>query len=327
VTPTVLAQVAYVGSKVTHLAQNLMANQVNPVYLSYGSQLLAQVPNPFYGEITNGPLSYSTVSFNQLLRPYPQYQQLLLVREDSGDSEYESVQFRLDKQFSHGLNVNAGYTISKLMTDDFESGVNETGPQNALYNNHYNHTIDTNDVPQRLVVSWMYELPFGKGKAYLGSGLISKVLGGWEWSGIAAFQRGIPLRIAGPDNTGLPSFGLNVGRGNRLCNPVQSNPTMNEYFNTSCFAPAPPFTIPTDSLTQPVLRDYGRKNVNMSVIRNQMFKERYNVQFRLEAFNVFNHPALSLGSGSSVTIGAAQFGEVLTGTNPRQLQLGLRLVF
>ena len=327
VTPTVMAQVAYVASKVTHLAQNLMANQVNPVYLSYGSQLLAQVPNPFYGQITNGPLSYPTVSFNQLLRPYPQYQQLLLVREDSGDSEYESVQFRLDKQFSHGLNVNAGYTISKLMTDDFESGVNETGPQNALYNNHYNHTIDTNDVPQRFVVSWMYELPVGKGKAYLGSGLISKMLGAWEWSGIAAFQKGIPLRIAGPDNTGLPSFALNVGRGNRLCNPVLSNPTTGQYFNTSCFAPAPPFTIPTDSLTQPVLRDYGRANVNMSAIRNQVFKERYNVQFRLEAFNVFNHPALSLGSGSSVTIGAAQFGQVLAGGNPRQLQLGLRLVF
>ena len=132
--------------------------------LSYGSQLLQQVANPFYGQITSGALSYPTVAFSQLLRPYPQYQQLLLVRQDSGDMEYQSVQFRVDKRFGHGLTFDAGYTISKTMTDAFESGVTETGPQNALYNNHYNHSLDTNDVPQRLVISWIYELPFGKEK-------------------------------------------------------------------------------------------------------------------------------------------------------------------
>ena len=192
---TILLQVAYVGSKVTHLAQNLFANQVSPAYLSYGSQLLQQVPNPFYGKITDGALSYPTVAFNQLLRPYPQYQQLLLVRQDSGDMEYQSVQFRVDKRFGHGLTLDAGYTISKNMTNDFESGVTETGPQNALYNNHYNHTLDTNDVPQRLVVSWLYELPFGKGKAFLNNGLASKIIGSWQFNGIAVFQKGIPLRM------------------------------------------------------------------------------------------------------------------------------------
>jgi hypothetical protein len=312
---------------VTHLAQNLFANQVNPFYLPYGSQLLAQVPNPFYGKITDGALSYPTVAFNQLLRPYPQYQQLLLVRQDSGDMEYQSVQFKVVKQFSHGLMVTGGYTISKNMTDDLESGVTETGPNDALYNNHYNHTPDTNDIPQRFVAAWMYELPFGKGKAFLGSGLVSKLIGSWQWNSIATFQKGVPLRIVGPDTTGLPDFSLNAGRGNRLCNPVLSNPTTGEYFKTSCFAPAAPFTMPTDSLTQPVLRDYGRANFDMSLFRNQMFKERYNVQLRIEAFNVFNHPMLSLGNGSSVSISSAQFGQVLTGINPRQLQLGLRIVF
>ena len=65
----------------------------------------------------------------------------------------------------------------------------------------------------------------------------------------------------------------------------------------------------------------------MSVFRNQKVGERYNVQFRLEAFNVMNHPMLTLGNGSSVTVSSAQFGQVLTGINPRQLQLGLRLLF
>lgn len=325
--PTIMVEAAYVGSKVTHLAQNLFGNQVNPAYLSYGSQLLAQVANPFYGQITDGALSYPTVAFNQLLRPFPQYQQLLLVRQDSGDMEYQSVQFKVVKQFSHGLAVTGGYTISKDMTDDFESGVTETGPNNALYNNHYNHTIDTNDIPQRFVAAWMYELPVGLGKAHLSSGALGKVIGAWQWNSIATFQKGVPLRIVGSDNTGLPDFSLNAGRANRLCNPVLSNPTTNQYFSTSCFAQAAPFTMPTDSLTEPRLRDYGRANFDMSLFRSQIIKERYTVQLRFEAFNVFNHPMLSLGNGSSITVSSAQFGQVLEGINPRQLQLGLRLVF
>jgi hypothetical protein len=85
--------------------------------------------------------------------------------------------------------------------------------------------------------------------------------------------------------------------------------------------------MPNDSITQPRLRDPGRQNFDMALIRNQPFRERYNVQFRAEVFNVFNHAALSLGSGSSVTVGTPQFGKILTGTNPRNIQLGLRLVF
>ncbi len=324
---TLMLEAAYVGSKVTHLAQNLFANQVNPIYLSYGSQLLAQVPNPFYGKIKSGALSFPTVAFNQLLRPFPQYQQLLLVRQDSGDMEYQSVQFKVTKQFSHGFTITGGLTISKDMTNDFESGVTETGPNNALYNNHYNHTIDTNDIPRRLVAAWMYELPVGSGKAHLGSGLAGKIVGAWQWNGIATFQKGVPLRIVGPDNTGLPDFSLNAGRANRLCDPVLQNPTTNQYFNTSCFASASAFTMPTDSLTQPKLRDYGRANFDMSLFRTQKFGERFSAQFRLEAFNIMNHPMLTLGNGSSVSVSSAQFGQVLTGINPRQLQLGLRLLF
>ena len=85
--------------------------------------------------------------------------------------------------------------------------------------------------------------------------------------------------------------------------------------------------MPTDSLTQPRLRDFGRANFDMSLFRTQKFGERFSAQFRLEAFNVMNHPMLTLGNGSSVSVSSAQFGQVLTGINPRQLQLGLRLLF
>ena len=136
-------------------------------------------------------------------------------------------------------------------------------------------------------------------------------------------------RISAPDTTGLLDFALNAGRGNRLCNPVlpSNKKSTDRYFDTGCFAAAAPFPMPTDSLTQPQLRDYGRHNFDLSLIRNQTFKESYNLQFRIEAFNIFNTPALSLGKDSSVAVGNPQFGKVLTGTNPRVLTLGVRFLF
>ncbi len=329
VTPTLMVQAGYVGSKVTHLAQNRFYNQNDPLLLPLGSALLQQVPNPFLGKIKSGSLSFPTVERRQLLRPYPQYLQFLIVRDGYGDQHYEGFQLRVDKQLQHGLNFTAGYTLSKTITNNFESATGETGPQNALYNPNYSRAIDTNDVPQRLVLSYMWELPFGSRKAYLSSGLLSHIVGNWQVGGITVLQSGIPLRIAAADATGLLDFGLNVGRGNRLKDPVlpKDQRTMDRYFDTTAFALAPPFTMPNDSITQPRLRDFGRRNFDMSMIRNQPFKERYNVQFRAEFFNVFNTPALALGSGSSVTVNTPQFGKVLAGASPREIQLGLRLVF
>ena len=194
------------GSKVTHLAQNLFANQVNPIYLSYGSQLVAQVQIPITGRSQAGLSAFRPWLSISSCGLFPNTSNCYWCGQDSGDMEYQSVQLKVTKQFSHGLTVTGGLTISKNMTDAFESGVTETGPNNALYNNHYNHTIDTNNIPERLVAAWMYELPVGPGKAHLGSGVPSKILGSWQWNGIATFQKGVPLRIVGPDNTESTRF-------------------------------------------------------------------------------------------------------------------------
>jgi hypothetical protein len=90
---------------------------------------------------------------------------------------------------------------------------------------------------------------------------------------------------------------------------------------------APAYTLPTDSITEPNLRDYGRANFDISLIRNQPFREHYNAQLRFDAYNAFNHPILTLGTGSSVTIGTPQFGQVLSGGGQRSVQAALRLVF
>ena len=329
VTPTLLVEVGYVGNKVTHLDENRNYNQNNPLLLSLGSQLLQQVANPYYGIIKSGSLSFPTVPLNQLLRPYPQFLQVLIPRDGYGDAHYESFQLRIDKQYSHGLSFSAAYTNSKTITNNSESATGERLGQNAFYNPNYNRSLDSNDVPQRLVLGYMWEVPFGRHRPYVSTGVLSQIIGNWQISGITVFQRGIPLRISAPDTTGLLNFVYNVSRANRVCDPVlpsgQRSP--DKYFNTACFVAATPFTIPNDSLNQPRLRDPGRRNFDVSFMRNQPFKERYNVQLRAELFNLFNTPALSLGDGSSMTLNTPQFGKILIGTSPRTVQLGLRMVF
>jgi hypothetical protein len=327
-TSTLLVQAGYVGSKMTHVLQNRFHNQNDPNLLSMGARLLDLVPNPYFGKVTSGTLSFPTVQRRQLLRPFPQYLQLLVPRDGYGDQHYQSFQLRVDKQYSRGFTMSLAYTISKAITNNSESG-GDLGPHNAQYNPDFSRSIDKDDIPQRLVFSYIYELPFGKGHSRLATGPLSAIIGKWQLNGITIFQSGVPLRITGPDTTNLLDFSANAGRANRLCDPVLSKDqrSTERYFDTSCFAAAPPFTLPTDSMTQPRLRDYGRTKFDASLIRTQVIKERYNLQFRAEVFNVFNTPALSLGRDASVAVGNPQFARVLSGTGPREITLGLRFLF
>lgn len=328
-TNTLLVEAGYVGSRTLHVGQNRFYNQNDPLLLPLGERLLDQVPNPFFGKIRSGPLSFPTIQRRQLLRPFPQYLQFLVPRDGYGDANYHSYQLRVDKQFSNGVSFTLGYTVAKTITNTFESAAGERGPQNSFYNPDYNRSLETNDVAQRLVLSYLWELPFGPKKRFLGNGLAGQVLGNWQLSGITVLQGGIPLRIAASDTTGLLDFPLNVGRGNRLKDPVlpSSERTADRYFDTSAFAIAPAYTLPNDTLNQNRLRDPGRRNFDVSFIRNQRFRENYNIQFRAEFYNLFNTPALSLGNGSSVTVNTPQFGRILIGTSPRNVQLGIRVVF
>ncbi len=328
--PTLVVEVGYVGNKTTHLTQNRFYNQNDPLLLSLGSKLVQKTANPFYGKIQSGDLSYPTINVNQALRPYPQYLQILIPRDGYGDAHYHAFQLRVDKQYSRGLTLTAAYTISKTITNVFESDAGfEPGPQNALYNPNYSRGLDPNDEPHRLVLSYMWEVPFGKGRRYLSNGLAGKVIGNWQMSGITVIQSGVPIRIAGPDNTGLLNFALNSGRGNRLSDPVLSGDqrTASRWFDTNAFTAAPAYTMPTDSLMQPRLREPNRANFDLVFIRNQPIGERYNVQFRAECYNVFNTPDLRLGTGNSSTLNTAQFGQILSGSNPRNIQLGMRILF
>jgi len=200
------------------------------------------------------------------------------------------------------------------------------GPSNALYDPSYNRHVEGNDAPQRLVISHLWELPFGVGKAYLNDRIFGRILGGWQFSGITVLQSGRPILISAPDNTGLLEFAYTNGRANRIQSAVLSNPTKERWFDTSAFRAAPAFTVPTDSLSQPDLRTPGRTAFNWSFIKNHPFKERFNMQFRFEMYNVFNNPQFDV-RGASTDLTNPQFGQITEGGGERGLQLGLRLSF
>lgn len=328
-TPTMVVQAGYVGSKTTHASQNRQYNQNNPSELSLGPQLLQTVANPYFGKILTGSLSYPTIQLRQLLRPFPQYLDVFIARDGYGDANYEAFQLQINKQFSHGVSFTVGYTNSKSIINNFESSTGQRGTEDALYAPNFSRGLEPNDISQRLILSYSWELPFGAGRAHLSKGLLSQIVGRWQLSGITAIQRGIPLAILAQDTTNLYNFALQSGRPNRVKDPVlpSDQQTMDRYFDTTAFAAAPAYTLPNGSVTEPRLRDPGRRNFDVSLSRNQEFRERYNLQFRAEFFNLSNTPQLSLGTTSSVTLNAPQFGKVLSGTSPRNVQLGLRMVF
>ncbi|MCL4401784.1 MAG: TonB-dependent receptor, partial [Acidobacteria bacterium] len=164
----IILEAAYIGNKGTKLMDNgWQLNQLTPDQLALGSQLQAQVPNPFYGVIQTGPLSLPTVSRGQLLRPYPQFLNVMDYRPAAASSIYHAAQFRLQKQLSHGASVLISYTTGKLIDDSGGTTIGGGGPapahQNA-YDRRADRSVSSQDISQRFVASVVYTLPFGRGR-------------------------------------------------------------------------------------------------------------------------------------------------------------------
>ena len=328
-TPTMLLEAGFNGSEVTHLYWNRQNDANNPLEMSLGSKLLSTVPNPFYGKITSGPLSFSTITEQQALLPYPEYTAVLIYREPYAHGDYDAMTLRLQKQMSHGFLASVAYTNEKTINSTMQSNTWIVGPSDSLFDPNYNRSIDGNDVSQRFVASYIYDLPFGKGRHFLQHGIASAVLGDWEISGISVIQRGTPIMITAPDQTGLINFISTAGRANRVAScalPSGVQRTDNLWFNTAGFQTAAPFTLPTDSVSEPNCRGPGMVNFNTSLLRNIVY-ERFRLQLRFETYNTFNHPLLQASGTNTTIVNSPQFGQIVTGGNPRNLQFGARFLF
>jgi hypothetical protein len=312
-------------------------NQLPSQYFSQGLDLLQQVPNPFFGKIpSTNLLGGATISQGQLLRPYPQFFTLNNGTALAGDSSYQSVQASLQRRFGAGGVLVANYTWSKLLGDvDTPAGFLETSAVGTLQNLNdlrAEKSLVSFDTPHRLTVSYVLDLPIGKGKWLLGnlSGAVGKLVSGWGVNGIYTAQSGFPLAINAQANFLSSLFGAGTIRPNVVagCEKKVSGSAQSRlagWFNTACFAQPGQFSFGNESRVDPQLRIQGINNVDFSVTKTTTVTERVNLQFRTEFFNLFNR--VQFGAPGA-TLGLPTFGKVSSQNNqPRLVQFALRLQF
>jgi carboxypeptidase family protein/TonB-dependent receptor-like protein len=337
-----LIDLAYAATKGTHLPD--FARETNALpdkYLSLGSHLIDQVPNPFFGLLgnTNGMNISPTVQLQQLLLPRPQYQGYDIAAAGSFNSIYHSLQAKVEKRMKGAGTLLVSYTLSKMITtgdvDSLISWLESTGVAGVQdWNNLRNErSLSSYDTPQRLVVSYVLDLPVGHGKRFLSnaSGVRGKLISGWGAEGITLYQRGFPLNFGFPSGS---ATGQDVGmRPNKSASGVLSGrpeSRLNEWFNTSVFSAPADYSFGNESRVDPVLRTDGITNWDFSLFKDTRFgpEGRLGLQFRAEFFNIFNHPEFGPPDTTCCSNTNGNFGHVSSQLNdPRLIQFALRFTF
>ncbi len=332
-------EISYLGNRGIYLPDGdggRSFNQLPASFMQLGTTLLKVVDNPFYGVITDSRsrLSKKRIPLNRLLRPYPQYSSLGASRKPNASSTYHAMTIRVDKRFSHGLSFLLAYTAGKLM-DDASSTVSFLGPIAGSRLDHYNRKLEwavsSMDVAQRAVLSFVYELPFGRGKRFASgaSGVLNTIITGWQANGILTFASGTPIFIKGvPNNTGIFSGqrANNNGRSAKITGGT-TDERIQEWFDTSVFSLPEPYTFGNVGRTLPDVRNPGTQNVDLSFFKNTYVgpEGRLNVQFRVEMFNAFNTPQFGTPNNN---IRSGGFGKITRlAAQPRQIQLALKLIW
>src|SRR5258705_10335939 len=360
---------AYVGSKGTHLElYDSEFDQLGDNFLSQAAtQCAAQVPvtatrcvgsaaagvpqvtalqsvpNPFFDPTTKTAfaLGSPTTTTGQLNRPYPQYSSLRLAGQGNYASPYNPFQLTVERRFTSGGSLLVAYTNAKLISNaDTLTNWLEGGGTGAIqdYNNlKGDRSLSSQDVAQRLVISYVVDLPFGHGKRYLSgaSGYMDKLVGGWGMDGVTGFQSGFPLVFTNGAPNYVTLFGAhsrpNVVAGCNKASPLSGRGQLNEWFNTACFTQPADFTFGNESRADSTLRGSGIRNFDFALFKRTRFgpDERLGLEFRSEFFNIFNRtqfaPPNTSFSPSNLNFGVVSSTE--PGTNPRLIQFGLKFVF
>ena len=277
-----------------------------------------------------GALGAATITRLQSLRPFPYYSGITIRNPRLGAYNSHLLILSLEKRLSHGFTMLVSFTGGKVISDSLANPVNfgsveqvnQISYQDGKYNRKLERSVDPTDVSRRAVVSLLYELPFGKG-----SGLVSKVIGGWQVNSIGIMQTGLPILITGATNF-LASRPNSTGATANL----NGGGTAQRWFDTSQFVNPPDYTYGNVGRVLPDVRGPGTVNWDLSAIKNARFRERFNLQFRAEAFNFLNHVNLGIPNGS-FTAGTdgkninGAFGTITSARDARNIQFGLKLIF
>ncbi|MDQ3441361.1 MAG: hypothetical protein M3478_13530, partial [Planctomycetota bacterium] len=320
----VLIEAAYVGNRGRELSLGgeggYTLNQLDPTTLSMGSALNQLVPNPFYGYVPTGPLSQPTVARGQLLRPYPQFGDVIPLFYQGARSSYDAFQMTFSRRFAGGLGFEGSYVASKSM----DSG--------QSYQNSYDvasvNSLSGVHVPYRVVLSGLYQLPLGRGRAIGGnfSPVVEAFLGGWQINGIWTVQAGPTLGIGASNNSGAFSQGIRANwNGERSAIDRAAEDKLDRWFDPTPFSQPAPFTFGNAPERIPGLRAHPLNAVDLSLLKDLRTTSSVRLELRVEAFNLFNY--VQFGSPNT-SLNSATLGQVTSQANsPRQIQFGIKALW
>jgi hypothetical protein len=291
------------------------------------------VSNPFYGIITDlgSSLHNPTVRQYQLVRPFPQFTGVSGNNPPDANSIYHAFQLRVEKRFSKGLQFLVTYTFSKSI-DDSSTTVSylSSGGQLQDPNRRFlERSVSGFDTPQVFQFSYVYQLPWGRGKRWGGNWnpVLNGFLGGWQTNGIWRFDNGQPILLSLSGGQSIPTYGSQ--RPNLLAPLERSDAAswLTQYFANPQVAVKPaPFTLGNAPRTLPNVRIPGGNNADLSLFKEFSLgkvREGMRLEYRLEAFNALNHPVFK---GPNTTVNSASFGKVTAQANsPRNVQMALKL--
>jgi len=289
-----MVEVAYAGSQGRQMLIKGDPNQARPVV-----------------GVTDANVNRPFAAISPQLRTIGQVQ-------SRGTLDYHALLVKFQRRFADHFSFLNSYTWGKAIDLNSDNDGNVT--LTNVYDPQYNRGPADYDITHTFSSSWIYELPWGREKLY----------GGWQLGGILLLRGGLPLTVTTAQ--GVQSTGTG-NRPNRICNGNISNPTIDRWFDTSCFVPTTDTTGTYGDSGRGIIRGPGSFNIDASIIKNTKVG-RFATELRVEAFNLLNHPQFA---NPNTVIGNAAVGTIsamlsnpscsLCGTTERQIQLGVKVKF
>jgi type II secretory pathway pseudopilin PulG len=349
-TSSLTVEAGYTGSVITRVGipdsnLNQLTAQQLAVGLTTPAALTGLVANPYFGKIpVSSSIGGSTVSAAQLLKPYPRFLTVARFRNNTGRSNYNAAEFKLQQRTRYGLDLLISYTHSRLIDDAssvFDSSV-LTGPVSNpavadTFRPYLERDASLGDAPNTTVISAVYRLPAGADQRFAQHGLASALLGGFAVNAVATVQSGMPFAITDATNfNAFAGFGLQRPTISSSANLPKALRTPQHFINTAAFSVTPEFRIGNasrDPARGPAYRDLdlalirriglggGHEN-GMSAGPAGSFR---NLELRAELFNATNTPAFAQ---PAAVVGNVAFGSITsTAADQRVAQVAAKLHF
>jgi Carboxypeptidase regulatory-like domain/TonB dependent receptor len=345
-----ILSVGYLGNRAQNLRSGVQnINNIPVADIALGDQLFQPVTNNTAG--VSPPFAGFTALWNpgqvqQALRPFPQYGFIATdcCLQNVGMSSYEALLVSLERRFRNGLNLQVSYTWSKTLTDadsalpGINAGVNqEQNPANL----HQEKAISSQDIPQTLVLSWIYQLPFGPGRKWMKSGFASYIIGGWEIGGVQRYQSGEPISFGCA--SGIPGWDNCIRftrvNGQSLKSAAYASGNLDVFGGQGIFNPAAfvdlnlpsvrnggAFTFGNMPRVTGEIRNFPYYNEDFAITKNVQIRERLTFSLKFELLNAFNRHVF--GIPDTEPNDGSNFGHpTFTIDSPRNVQVTGRIFF